>query len=59
LNSNPWDVDRNGTVNIIDIGVIIDNYAKSACVKPQADVDGNGTINIVDIGIVIDHYNFQ
>ena len=26
LNHNPWDVDQNGKVNIVDIGIIIDNY---------------------------------
>ncbi len=56
LDTAPWDVDQNGTVNIIDIGIIIDNYKKNVCVAPRADVDGSLTIDIIDIGIVIDHY---
>ncbi len=60
VNPNPsssrWDVDQNGIVNIIDIGVIIDNYGNSSCINPRSDVDVSGVIDIVDIGIVIDHY---
>jgi uncharacterized protein (DUF2141 family) len=50
------DVDGNGIVNIVDIGLIIDNYGKTPPPNPKTDIDGNGTVNIVDIGIVIDHY---
>ena len=53
---NPWDVDQNGVVNIVDIGLVIDNYAKSPSLDPRTDVNGDGVIDIVDIGIVIDHY---
>jgi hypothetical protein len=64
LNSNPWDVDRNGTVNIIDIGIVIDYYGKDPCIYPRADIDGKLdatgklTIDIVDIGLMTDHYSF-
>ena len=52
-----WDVDQNGLINIIDIGLIVDDYDNPDPVTPRADVDKNGMINIIDIGIVIDHYN--
>ncbi len=51
-----WDVDRNGVVNIVDIGLVVDNYGKNLSSNPRADVNGDGTINIVDIGIVVDYY---
>jgi hypothetical protein len=50
------DVNSDGRVNIVDIGIIIDNYGKSPPPNLRADVNGDGTVNIVDIGIVIDNY---
>ncbi len=50
------DVDGNGRVDIIDIGIIIDNYAKSPIPNPKADVNRDGKVDIVDIGIVLDNY---
>jgi hypothetical protein len=47
------DVSNDGKVDIIDIGVIIDNYGSTNAV---ADVNGDGIVNIVDIGILIDNY---
>ena len=50
------DVNGDGVVNIVDIGIIIDNYGGSPPTNLKADVNGDGTVNIVDIGIVIDNY---
>jgi len=47
------DVNNDRKVDIIDIGVIIDNYGSTNAV---ADVNGDGIVNIVDIGILIDNY---
>lgn len=54
-----WDIDLNGIVNIIDIGIVIDNYAKSPIVNLRTDVNSDGSVDIVDIGIIIDHYVLQ
>lgn len=51
-----WDVDESGTITIVDIGIVVDDYGNPNPVRPRADVDKNGTINIVDIGIIVDHY---
>ncbi len=51
-----WDVDQSGTTNIIDIGLVVDDYGNPNPITPRADVDKNGTINIIDIGIIVDHY---
>ena len=51
-----WDVDQNGLINVIDIGLVIDHYDSTSPANPRADVDRNGRVNIVDIGIIIDHY---
>ncbi len=50
------DANSDGKVDIIDIGIIIDNYAKSPIPNPKADVNKDGGVDIVDIGIAIDNY---
>lgn len=51
-----WDVDQNGVINVVDIGLVVDQYGKTTFANPRVDVDRNGTVNIIDIGIVVDHY---
>lgn len=51
-----WDVNQDGLVNMIDIGIVVDNYNSVSPTTTRADVNNNGTIDIVDIGIIIDHY---
>lgn len=50
------DVNRDGTVDVADIGCIIDAMAGSAsqAIKVFADVNADGTIDVADIGTVID-----
>ena len=50
------DVNNDGKVNIVDIGILIDNYAQQVEPGSEMDLDNNGIINIIDIGIIIDHY---
>ena len=53
------DVNKDGRVDIVDIGIIIDNYeAVVTNANSKADLNNDNIINIVDIGIVIDHYEF-
>lgn len=51
-----WDVNSDGTVNIIDIGIVVDNYGSSTPTVARADVNGDDIINIIDIGIIVDNY---
>lgn len=51
------DVNGDGLVNIVDIGIIIDNYRQPGSSNPFADLNSDGIINIVDIGIVVDNYH--
>lgn len=53
----PGDINRDGSVNIIDIGIIIDNYSNSVPPSSPTDLNNDGVINILDLGIVIDNYN--
>jgi hypothetical protein len=50
------DVNGDNQVNIVDIGIIIDNYGDNPA-NSKADINGDGKANIVDIGIIIDNYN--
>lgn len=50
------DVNNDGKVNIVDIGIVIDNYGKSPSPNPKADVNSDGKVGIVDIGIIVDNY---
>lgn len=52
----PWDVNSDGLVNIIDIGIVIDNYGRQPIVNPKTDLNHDGVVNIIDIGIIIDNY---
>jgi hypothetical protein len=52
----PGDINGDGYVNILDIGVVIDNYTKLPITNPAADVNHDGAVNILDIGIIIDNY---
>lgn len=50
------DLNADGRVDIIDIGVVIDNYGRNPIPNRNADVNSDGVVNIIDIGMVIDHY---
>jgi len=54
--STPGDVNKDGKVNIVDIGLIIDHYGEAPLVYTNADLNNDGKVTIIDIGIVIDNY---
>lgn len=50
------DINSDGKVDIVDIGIVIDNYGRSPIPNPKTDLNSDSKVNIVDIGIVIDNY---
>lgn len=50
------DVNSDGRVDIVDIGLVIDNYGRIPITNPKTDLNTDGKVDIVDIGIVIDNY---
>jgi parallel beta-helix repeat protein len=50
------DVNRDGRVDIVDIGIIIDNYGRIPIQNRNADVNSDSVVNIIDIGLTIDFY---
>lgn len=53
-----WDVNMDSKINIVDIGLVVDNYGSDTPTTSRADINNDGTINVVDIGIVIDNYQW-
>ncbi len=54
------DLDGNGVINIIDVGIVAGVFGTSTGnprFNPLADFDANGVINIIDIGIIAAYYN--
>lgn len=52
------DVNGDNKVNLIDIGIVVDNYDSTDPTNPRADVDNNGKVNLIDIGLIIDNYEW-
>lgn len=55
-NSSVWDVNSDGAVNILDIGLVVDKYGDSASGGTRVDVNRDGRVDVIDIGIIVDHY---
>ncbi len=55
--SKTGDINGDGRVDIVDIGIIIDNYNKIPITNPKCDLNKDGKVDIVDIGIIVDNYN--
>ncbi len=52
----PGDINRDGHVTIVDVGILVDNYNLSPIPDPRADINGDGQVSIVDVGILVDNY---
>ncbi len=50
------DINGDNKVDIIDVGIIIDNYQLQLLQNSKADLNGDGKVDIVDIGILVDNY---
>ena len=59
--SMPGDVNKDGCVNALDIGMIIENYTfeetPGPIKDPRADINGDKRVNAADISVVIEQYN--
>ena len=56
-NTKPGDVNGDGSVNVTDVGMVIDHILENTpanFVKAAADVNGDGEVNVTDVGLVID-----
>lgn len=48
-----WDVNQDGTVNILDLVLVGQNLGSQ---NPQADVNEDGTVNVLDLVLVANHF---
>ena len=51
----PWDLDKNGAVNIFDLVRVASQFGQTAPGLPE-DIDANGTVNIFDLVLVASHF---
>ncbi|MDE0040525.1 MAG: IPT/TIG domain-containing protein [Candidatus Poribacteria bacterium] len=51
----PWDLDKNGAVNIFDLVGVASQFGQTAP-GLSGDIDGNGTVNIFDLVLVASHF---
>lgn len=51
----PWDVNRDGNVNILDLTFVASHIGNDNA-PPEADVNVDGTVNILDLTLVASHF---
>jgi hypothetical protein len=49
----PGDVDRSGSVNGVDLAIVLTNWGTPNQKHPGADTDGDGAVNGVDLATVL------
>ena len=56
--SPPWDVNRDGKVDVLDMVLVADNLGKDITtpVVPNPDVNGDGKVNVFDFVIVAQYF---
>ena len=54
-----WDVDGDGTVNIVDLVSVARLFGQSAPAGNRADTNGDGVVNIIDVVTVATHFGEQ
>ncbi len=53
---NPWDVNGDNTVNILDLVFVGHQFGTTPPDNPAADVNGDGTVDILDIVLIGQHF---
>ena len=51
------DVDGDGEVGVLDLGIIIEHFDEKPPRDLRADIDGDGEVSILDLGIVIEYFD--
>ncbi len=52
----PSDANGDGTVNIIDLGILAANWGRAGRLQTRGDFNGDTVVNIVDLGILAAHW---
>lgn len=51
-----WDVNEDGTIDILDLILVAQNFGQVAAGGPRTDVDQSGSVDILDLIIVAQHF---
>ena len=51
--SVPWDLNKDGTVNVLDLALVGRDLGKTG--SPAGDVNGDGSVNVLDLALVAQH----
>jgi hypothetical protein len=51
------DANKDGTVNVADLTLLLNNYNKTGMVWADGDFDYDGTVNVADLTALLDNYN--
>ena len=50
------DVNQDGTINILDLTLVGQNFGITPIANPRTDVNGDGNVNILDLVLVAQHF---
>jgi hypothetical protein len=53
---NGADVNKNGSVDLLDYSVVISNFGKSEPAGTNGDINGNGNVDLLDYSVVISNF---
>lgn len=55
------DFNHNGSINVYDLGLLLDDYGKDVkdALNTACDINENGSINVYDLSIFLDNYGKQ
>jgi hypothetical protein len=56
VQKRPGDLDGNGVVNAVDLGIVVTNFGTEPPADPLADADGDGVVNALDLAIVVGNF---
>ncbi len=48
------DLDRDGEVDVVDLGILLSNWGSTS--KPLADINQDGRVDVVDLGILLSNW---
>ena len=53
----PGDANCDGTVDGVDLNIVLSHYGQTGQTWSEGDFDGNGTVNGADLDVVLSHFN--
>ena len=54
--TTPGDLNGDGTVNILDLSILLTNWGKTGATAAQGDLNSDGTVNALDLSILLTNW---